>query len=81
MFATLPIYAEIDFYVTLITMTMHKGNPKYNHIKTMKLDDMTETGSIMLDGFLKELRDDDSILLIISATQGLADYEFTITYL
>ncbi|MFX1423725.1 MAG: hypothetical protein ACFFB2_15550, partial [Promethearchaeota archaeon] len=72
-----PMYVDTDFVVTLIKVQMKRGVPKYRHIKTFKINHYTETFAKMINGFVDG---SDYVLLIVSPTQGPADYQFTISY-
>ena len=66
---------EIDFIVTLIHAIEVDDIYNYDFIETMVLDDITEIGILDITDYVAE---DEYILLIISPTQGPADYQFGI---
>ncbi len=71
-FAPYPPLAETDFMVTIIGVS----RTGVTLVEDMTLDDLTETGMKALLPFIESR---GYVLLIVSPTQGLADYVFSVT--
>ena len=65
-----PVFPEVDWRVSIVVLEGKPGRMRLKSIRTMRLDDATETGTLRIDA------DDGEVFLIISPDQGPADYRF-----
>ncbi|UYP44864.1 hypothetical protein NEF87_001149 [Candidatus Lokiarchaeum ossiferum] len=73
---TAPAKPNTDFIVTLIKVDIVDGVELYSNIMTLVLDDLSEETLEAID--LANYATGDHTLMIVSCTEGLADYQFSI---